>query len=110
MIAPTAGVNVGRDTVRRARGAGVILVPRLPRGDFFSLGGVLAPYLTRRHTLAPWTLSAAVLVALASWDPVATGGGFDVTLLGLAAYELLIALTRRWSPSPSPPSSGALTV
>jgi len=110
MIAPTAGVNVGSDTVRRARGAGVILVPRLPRGDFFSLGGVLAPYLTRRHTLAPWTLSAAVLVALASWDPVVTGGGFDVTLLGLAAYELLIALTRRWSQSSSPPSSSAVTV
>ncbi len=54
----------------------------------------MASYIGARNTLAPWTLSAAVLVALASWDPLVTGGGFDVTLLGLAAYELLIALTR----------------
>ena len=67
--------------------------PRLARGQFFSLGGLLAPYARKGSTLAPWTLSAAVLVALASWDPLARGGGFDITLLGLAAYELLIALT-----------------
>ena len=66
----------------------------LPRGDFFSLGGLLAPCARTPGSLAPWTLSAAILVALASWDPLARGGPFDITLLGLAAYELLIALTR----------------
>jgi hypothetical protein len=67
----------------------------VPHGDFFSVGGMLAAY--GRHSggsLAPWLLSASVLVALASWDPLATGGRFDMILLGLAAYELLIAITR----------------
>ena len=63
-------------------------------GEFFSLGGVLAPYARTQRLLAPWLLSAAILVALASWDQLTRGGPFDVTLLGLAAYELLIALTR----------------
>ena len=72
----------------------VTRAPCLVRGQFFSLGGLLASYARTRSTLAPWTLSAAVLVALASWDPMARGGGFDITLLGLAAYELLIALTQ----------------
>jgi hypothetical protein len=67
---------------------------RLPRGDFFSLGGILATWTRTPGSIAPWTLSAAVLMALASWDPLAKGGAFDATLLGLAAYELLIALTR----------------
>jgi hypothetical protein len=78
---------------RTGSGDGRQLYPRLPRGDFFSLGGVLAPY-AGRGSLAPWLLSATVLVALASWDPFARGGHFDITLLGLAAYELLIALTQ----------------
>jgi hypothetical protein len=63
-------------------------------GEFFSLGGLLAPYAPTHGSLAPWLLTAAVLVALASWDPLTRGGRFDAVLLGLAAYELLIALTR----------------
>ena len=66
----------------------------LAPGEFFSLGGVLAPYARTQRSLAPWLLSAAILVALASWDQLTRGGPFDITLLGLAAYELLIALTR----------------
>jgi hypothetical protein len=67
----------------------------VPHGDFFSVGGMLAAYgIHSGGSLAPWLLSASVLVALASWDPLATGGRFDMILLGLAAYELLIAITR----------------
>jgi hypothetical protein len=73
------------------------------RGEFFSLGGLLAPFATTRLALAPWAFSAAMLAALASWDPVARGGEFDAILLGLAAYELLIGLTtdRRRGVSPA---------
>jgi hypothetical protein len=70
------------------------LLARLPKGEFFSLGSVLAACVRTRTPLAPWTLSAAILVALACWDPIARGGRFDMILLGLAAYELLIALTQ----------------
>jgi hypothetical protein len=70
------------------------LLARLPKGEFFSLGSVLAACVRTRTPLAPWTLSAAILVALASWDPLVRGGRFDMILLGLAAYELLIALTQ----------------
>lgn len=63
------------------------------RGEFFSLGGLLAPYATTRLTLAPWAFSAALLAMLGSWDPIATGGEFDAILIGLAGYELLIGLT-----------------
>jgi hypothetical protein len=70
------------------------LLARLPKGEVFSLGSVLAACVRTRTPLAPWTLSAAILVALASWDPIARGGRFDMILLGLAAYELLIALTQ----------------
>ena len=73
---------------------GAQVLGRLPTGDFFSLGGILATWTRTPGSIAPWTLSAAVLIALASWDPLARGGAFDATLLGLAAYELLIALTR----------------
>lgn len=63
------------------------------RGDFFSIGGLLAPHATTRLALAPWAFAAALLTTLAMWDPVARGGEADVILLGLAAYELLIGLT-----------------
>jgi len=63
------------------------------RGEFFSLGGVLAPYATTKLALAPWAFAAALLTTLALWDPVARGGEADAILLGLAAYELLIGLT-----------------
>ena len=77
----------------RRRGA---LLHGVSPGEFFSLGGLLAPCApAHAHgSLAPWLLTAAVLVALASWDPLTRGGRFDAVLLGLAAYELLIALTR----------------
>ena len=64
-----------------------------PRGDFFSLGGLLAPYATTKLALAPWAFAAALLTTLAFWDPLARGGEADAILLGLAAYELLIGLT-----------------
>ena len=54
------------------------------RGEFFSLGGLLAP----------WAFSAGLLTALAFSDPVLRDGEVDAILVGLAAYELLIGLTR----------------
>jgi hypothetical protein len=76
------------------------------RGEFFSLGGLLAPFATTRLTLAPWAFSAAFLTVLASWDPVARSGEFDAILMGLAAYELLIGLTtERRSDSREQPSA-----
>jgi hypothetical protein len=104
-------VDGEREAPGSASGGAARRVPGLPRGDFFSLGGVLAACVKTDSVLAPWTLSAALLVALACWDPLTRGGGVDVILLGLAAYELLIALTRlpdqsgvprrAWAPAPS---------
>jgi hypothetical protein len=68
------------------------------RGQFFSIGGLLARHRAADGTLAPWLLSAAALIALASWDPLMNGGRFDLILCGLAAYELLIGLTRAEQP------------
>jgi hypothetical protein len=88
-------VNRGREAPHFASRPGARALRTVHPGDFFSVGGMLAPYvIDSRGSLAPWLLSAAVLVALASWDPLATGGSFDMILLGLAAYELLIAMTR----------------
>jgi hypothetical protein len=62
-------------------------------GVFFSLGGLVAPLLPARMRLVPWLLAAIALASLGCWDRVARDGPFDTILLGLAAYELLIALT-----------------
>jgi hypothetical protein len=92
-FAPGRGM-AGRDDVRHDEGWRGALPQGVSPGEFFSLGGLLAPYAPSRASIAPWLLTAAVLVALASWDPLTRGGRFDAVLLGLAAYELLIALTR----------------
>jgi hypothetical protein len=69
------------------------------RGVFFSLGGLVAPYVPWRFRLAPWLFAALGLAVLGCWDRLARGGSFDGILLGLAAYELLIALTLPLEPS-----------
>jgi len=81
---------------RGSQAASGAAVPRgrARRGEFFSLGGALAPYATTKLALAPWAFAAALLTTLAFWDPLARGGEADAILLGLAAYELLIGLTR----------------
>jgi hypothetical protein len=66
----------------------------VPRGEFFSIGGLLVPFVKTPTSFAPWTLSAAMLLAFAAWDPSMNGGRFDAILFGLAAYELLIGLTQ----------------
>jgi hypothetical protein len=64
------------------------------RGSFFSIGGLLAAARPRwQHGYRPWIVSASLLAMLALWDPILRGGRADFILLGLAAYELLIALT-----------------
>jgi hypothetical protein len=66
----------------------------LQLGSFFSLGSLLAPFLPARRPLLPWIVVASALAALGCWDAIAREGRVDAILLGLAAYELLIALTR----------------
>ena len=96
-VSPEAGAWSSDRPSRRARRW---------RGEFFSIGGLLAPFATTRLTLAPWAFSAALLTALAWWDPVARGGEFDAILMGLAAYELLIGLTtERRLDSREPPTA-----
>jgi len=82
------------------RGSQAVCGAAVPRGrtrggEFFSLGGLLAPYATTKLALAPWAFAAALLTTLAFWDLLARGGEPDAILLGLAAYELLIGLTKR---------------
>jgi len=87
-------VDGEREARGSASGGAACRIRGLPRGEFFSLGGVLAACVKTDSVLAPSTLSAALLVVLACWDPLTRGGRVDIILLGLAAYELLIALTR----------------
>ena len=83
-----------RDDVRRDEGWREVRRRGVLRGEFFSLGALFVPYVKTRTSFAPWTLSAAILLTLSCWDPIASGGRFDAILFGLAAYELLIGLTR----------------
>ena len=98
-VCSAAGM-VDRSDVRRGEGWR-LPPPTRVRGEFFSLGGLLAPYVKARTPFAPWTLSAAFLLTLGVWDPLMRGGPFDSILLGLAAYELLIGLTRVETPQPA---------
>jgi hypothetical protein len=83
-----------RDTLHDPNGCARQRIGGVPRGEFFSLGALLVPYVKTPTPCAPWTLSAAILLALAAWDPFINGGTFDAILFGLAAYELLIGLTQ----------------
>jgi hypothetical protein len=83
-----------RDTLHGPDGCARRRIGGVPRGEFFSLGALLVPYVKTPTPFAPWTLSAAMLLAVAAWDPFMNGGRFDAILFGLAAYELLIGLTQ----------------
>ena len=58
----------------------------------FSLGALLARAWKPAHALLPWALTSALLTTAAMWDFWARGGSIDYTVLGLAAYELMIGL------------------
>jgi hypothetical protein len=77
---------VGREAPRAGRGS--------QASTFFSLGGLLAPFLPPGRLLLSWLLAAFTLAALGCWYVVMPQGRVDAILLGLAAYELLILLTR----------------
>ena len=75
------------------------------RGEFFSLGSLVAS-IAGLAGVAPWILTACVLSLLGVWDFFARGGDVDAILLGLAAYELLIGLTRDSDADHSRPGVG----
>jgi hypothetical protein len=60
----------------------------------FSLGGLIGRFWRPRRQWMPWTAAAAGLAIGGVYDVVTVGRGPDFILLGLAAYELLVGLTR----------------
>ncbi len=60
--------------------------------NFFSLGGLLARWWRPAYPLLPWAFTSAMLTTAAMWDKWSRGGAIDFTVLGLAAYELMLGL------------------
>lgn len=63
----------------------------MPHG-IFSLGALVARVWRPAYPLLPWALSSALLTTAAMWDFWSRGGVIDYTVLGLAAYELMMGL------------------
>ncbi len=55
-------------------------------------GALLARTWKPTYTLLPWALTSAMLTTAAMWDFWTRGGPIDYTVLGLAAYELMMGL------------------
>jgi hypothetical protein len=62
------------------------------RGDIFSLGGLLSRVWTPAFPLLPWAFTSAMLMMAGTWDHLSRGGPVDYTVVGLAAFELMIGL------------------
>jgi hypothetical protein len=60
--------------------------------EFFSLGGWLSHWWQPAYVLLPWAFTSAMLTIAAMWDRWSRGGPIDYTILGLAAYELMLGL------------------
>jgi hypothetical protein len=60
--------------------------------EFFSLGGLLSRWWQPTYILLPWAFTSAMLTVAAMWDFWSRGGAIDYTILGLAAYELMLGL------------------
>ena len=58
----------------------------------FSLGALLSRTWKPTYILLPWALTSAMLTTAAMWDFWTRGGPIDYTVLGLAAYELMMGL------------------
>jgi hypothetical protein len=58
----------------------------------FSLGALLARAWKPAYALLPWALTSAMLTTAAMWDFWTRGGAIEYTVLGLAAYELMMGL------------------
>jgi hypothetical protein len=70
----------------------------MPRHGIFSLGHVLARWWQPAYPLLPWAFTSAMLTLGAMWDFWSRRGPIDYTLLGLAAYELMIGLLEESAP------------
>ena len=68
---------------------------------FFSLGGFLSRFWRPAYLLLPWAFTSAMLTVIALWDRWTRGGAIDYTVLGLAAYELMIGLMEEDAPAPA---------
>ena len=68
---------------------------------FFSLGGFLSHFWRPAYLLLPWAFTSAMLTVIALWDRWTRGGAIDYTVLGLAAYELMIGLMEEDAPVPA---------
>ena len=69
---------------------------------FFSLGGFLARFWQPAYPLLPWAFTSAMLTVIAMWDHWSRGGPIDYTVLGLAAYELMLGLMEERVTIPRP--------
>ena len=63
----------------------------MPHG-IFSLGALLARAWQPSYPLLPWALTGALLTTAAMWDFWSRGGAIEYTVLGLAAYQLMMGL------------------
>jgi hypothetical protein len=68
---------------------------------FFSLGGFLSRFWRPAYILLPWAFTSAMLTVVALWDHWTRGGAIDYTVLGLAAYELMLGLMEEDAPEPA---------
>ena len=68
---------------------------------FFSLGGFLSRFWQPAYILLPWAFTSAMLTVVALWDRWTRGGAIDYTVLGLAAYELMLGLMEEDAPEPA---------
>ena len=68
----------------------------------FSLGGFLSRFWRPAYWLLPWAFTSAMLTVVALWDRWNRGGPIDYTVLGLAAYELMIGLMEEEAPVANP--------
>jgi hypothetical protein len=59
---------------------------------FFSGGGLLSVVWRPGYPLLPWALTSAMLTLAAMWDFWSRGAPIEFSLLGLAAYELMMGL------------------
>ena len=75
-------------------------MPRTERHGLFSLGGLLARWWEPAYPLLPWAFTSAMLTLGGMWDYWSRGAAIDYTLLGLAAYELMIGLLEEPAPAP----------
>ena len=63
------------------------------KSHLFSIGGTVSRFCSVGPAWAPGAFAALILSVGAFWDPLVRSGRVDFILLGLAGYELVLALT-----------------